>query len=62
MAAMSQFQSLVFVLMCLSLFPFLSVVFDFIAFVFESLENLAHVKLFHLLPCLRGPFARKIWL
>ena len=41
MAGMSQFQSLVFVLMCLSLFPFMSVVFDFIAFVFESLGNLA---------------------
>ena len=71
MAGMSQFQSLVFVLMCLSLFPFMSVVFDFIAFVFESLENLAYVELFHLSsrllgrdrePYLRGPFARKIWL
>ena len=30
--------------MCLSLFRFMSVVFDFITFVFESLENLAYVE------------------
>ena len=34
--------------MCLSLFPFITVVFDFIAFAFESLGNLAYVELFHL--------------
>ena len=47
MAATSQFQSSVF-FMCLSLFPFMSVVFYFIAFVFESLENLAYVEFFQL--------------
>ena len=49
----------------------MSVVFYFIAFVFESLENLVYVELFHLSswllgrerePWLRGLFARKIWL
>ena len=44
MAAMSQFFLSGFLLMCLSLFRFMSVVFDFITFVFESLENLAYVE------------------